>query len=754
MPFRANFFGKRTVRVDATCDRRRHMLRRKKPPSLNRSVVAAIDSASFLWSLDVARQLLFGEFVCRANQKGSGLANGNCVLNPNAREGLVSATRHLLSLCLLTPPLRNRAVSPKVPQASFLWTRESAHRRTLKCIPVTSTQPNPFGLSEPWVPSASVRGLLAGLCAQIANADSSELISSKCASKRKRSSIVKKFMADLPLTQKLLVSPFAIVLLLVIFGIVAYVMFSKQQSSLKDVVANRFKRSQSLAGAILDVERISARTKTVYQSAKQLEGLNKSTTDDAQAGRKGQPVSQETKNDTVVAFEAVRTLISKMANLSAATNEEKSAFLQANNKLSDYGSAMESLINKIETSGAAEATDDLARVNNNSVVLSAALFSLLHLEEKLSDGQYASTERSYHVGLVVQGAILIVAVFVSVAITMIMKTLILSPITKTINVMESVAEGDLTRRIGVTSRDELGEMARQFNIFVEKLQNAIMHVGESSTRVSAAAAALDNATVQMAAGADEAAVQINAIAAASEEMSKTTSEIARNCSTAARSAELAGNSVSVGEAVTQETTAVMNQICDRVRKLSSIMKDLGTRSEQIGQIVGLINDIADQTNLLALNAAIEAAQVGEQGAGFAVVADEVKKLAQRTGQATDEIRGTILAMQQETVKAISSMEEGVAEVEKGTTEAAKSGETLREILSQINRVNEEVHQIAVASEEETATTNEIAASMQRISEAVRATASRIQENSSAATQLAGLARGMQNLVNHFRTKQE
>jgi methyl-accepting chemotaxis protein len=249
---------------------------------------------------------------------------------------------------------------------------------------------------------------------------------------------------------------------------------------------------------------------------------------------------------------------------------------------------------------------------------------------------------------------------------------------------------------------------------------------------------------------EEAAMQVNSVATASEEMSKTSSEIAQNCVTAVRSSDAANHSVSTGETIIHQTITVMNRISDRVKESSEVIKSLGARSDQIGQIVSLIDDVADQTNLLALNAAIEAARAGEHGRGFAVVADEVRKLAERTSHATKEISGTIRAMQTETKKAVASMEEGVNEVGLGTTEAAKSGEALTDILTQINKVAGEINQIAVASEQETATTNEIATSIQQISQVMQDTAQTIQDNRNASSQLAGLAKGLEEMVGQFR----
>ena len=159
------------------------------------------------------------------------------------------------------------------------------------------------------------------------------------------------------------------------------------------------------------------------------------------------------------------------------------------------------------------------------------------------------------------------------------------------------------------------------------------------------------------------------------------------------------------------------------------------RSDQIGEIIGTIEDIADQTNLLALNAAIEAARAGEQGRGFAVVADEVRALAERTTRATREIGEMIKAIQKETKGAVAAMEQGVHQVETGTEEAARSGQALQDILAQVNDVAMQVNQIATAAEEQTATTSEISSNMLQITEVVQQTSHGAHESATAAAQL-------------------
>ncbi|QSV45872.1 methyl-accepting chemotaxis protein [Geobacter benzoatilyticus] len=347
---------------------------------------------------------------------------------------------------------------------------------------------------------------------------------------------------------------------------------------------------------------------------------------------------------------------------------------------------------------------------------------------------------------------LTIALVFAVAITIVITRSITKPLRAMNSMMDDIAqgEGDLTKRIEVLSNDELGRLGCSFNLFVEKLQQIIAMVAENTSQVAAAAGQVYSTSEQMATGAEEVAAQAGTVATASEEMAATSNEIANNCMMAAEGSREASSSASGGSRVVEETITVMNRISERVREAAQTVEGLGARSDLIGEIIGTIQDIADQTNLLALNAAIEAARAGEQGRGFAVVADEVRALAERTTKATREIGEMIKGIQQETGRAVSSMEEGVKEVATGTSEAAKSGDALQEILDRINGVTGQVSQIATAAEQQTATTAEITNNIQQITTVVEATARGAQESASAASRLTGLATELQGLVGQFK----
>ncbi|MEI6206488.1 MAG: methyl-accepting chemotaxis protein [Desulfuromonadales bacterium] len=309
---------------------------------------------------------------------------------------------------------------------------------------------------------------------------------------------------------------------------------------------------------------------------------------------------------------------------------------------------------------------------------------------------------------------------------------------------------ELNRRLDDSSKDEMGDIARETNAFIQALRDVITKVNDSSTKVAGSSADLSKISNRIAAGSEEVAAQANTVATAGEEMTATSHDIAKNCQYAAEGAQQASKSAQDGAVVVDKTIAVMNQIAEKVQESARTVENLGARSDQIGAIVGTIEDIADQTNLLALNAAIEAARAGEQGRGFAVVADEVRALAERTTKATKEISEMIKAIQNETKSAVTVMEQGVRQVESGTTEAARSGAALHDILQQINSVAMQVNQIATAAEEQTATTSEISSNMIQITDVVHQTSKDAHVSASAAAQLSDNAEELQQLVRQFK----
>jgi methyl-accepting chemotaxis protein len=310
--------------------------------------------------------------------------------------------------------------------------------------------------------------------------------------------------------------------------------------------------------------------------------------------------------------------------------------------------------------------------------------------------------------------------------------------------------GDLTRRLKVERDDETGSLASSFNNFLDNLKEIVVRINQNAVNVAGSADNLNRTSSAIASGTERAASQSASVAIACEEMAATSAEIAGNCIRTVEISNRATQTALKGSEVVDHAVKSIQRIAVKVQESAKTVASLGTRSEQIGNIVGTIEDIADQTNLLALNAAIEAARAGEQGRGFAVVADEVRALAERTTKATREIGEMIKAIQSETQSAVNAMEEGVQEVERGTEDASRSGQALEEILNQVGDLTSQINQIATAAEQQTATTHEISKSMHQITGVVGDASKSSQVTAGAASELASMAEELKQIVAQFR----
>jgi methyl-accepting chemotaxis protein len=379
-------------------------------------------------------------------------------------------------------------------------------------------------------------------------------------------------------------------------------------------------------------------------------------------------------------------------------------------------------------------------------LLNKLMASKLAQADLTSDEVAATASRAgvIMIGVAVLGTLLSVALGWYIAIS------ISRPVEDLARDAKRVSDGDLTVTINSDRGDEIGELARSFKEMTESLRGTISQVAHSADQLSSSSEQLHVAADQIATGAEEMLAQTQSVATAGEEMAATAQEIAASCQRAADSARQAAEAATQGVTVVDATVTVMNRIAERVKGSATSVVHLGDRSNQIGDIVGTIENIASQTNLLALNAAIEAARAGDMGRGFAVVADEVRTLAARTTKATQEISDMIRAIQNETKTAVGSMEESVKEVELGTNEASRSGNALRSIFDQINNVNAQITQVATAAEEQTAVTSEISRNIHEVTGVVDQTARNAQESADAAARLSENAIGLRATVQRFR----
>lgn len=319
--------------------------------------------------------------------------------------------------------------------------------------------------------------------------------------------------------------------------------------------------------------------------------------------------------------------------------------------------------------------------------------------------------------------------------------------------LADLADGDLTTTATVTE-DFTGAIADSINYTIDQLRVLVSRINDTSVNVAAAAQETQQTALHLAEASEHQAQEIAGASAAVNEMAVTIDQVSAN---AAESAGVAERSVSIasnGAKVVQNTIHGMDTIREQIQETSKRIKRLGESSQEIGDIVSLINDIADQTNILALNAAIQASMAGDAGRGFAVVADEVQRLAERSATATKQIEALVKTIQNDTNEAVISMEQTTSEVVRGARLAQDAGVALEEIESVSANLAELIQNISNAARQQAASAGHISNTMNVIQEITSQTSSGTGATASAIGNLAHMAIKLRESVAGFKLPEE
>jgi methyl-accepting chemotaxis protein len=322
-------------------------------------------------------------------------------------------------------------------------------------------------------------------------------------------------------------------------------------------------------------------------------------------------------------------------------------------------------------------------------------------------------------------------------------------IEKLLQEVSAVGDGDLRVQAEVTP-DTLGVLADSFNYMIEELAKVVGRVQNTAVQVTNASRRVLDRSAELAQASETQVARISQTRDAVEDLASFVQTVAHNAQISAESANDALQNAKTGQVAVSQTIEGMMQIRENVQETAKKIKRLGERSNEIGEIVRLIEDIADQTNLLALNAAIQSAMAGEHGRGFAVVADEIRLLAERSTESTKKIATLVKSIQGDTYEAVVAMEDSTQEVVKGSQLADEAGRALNSIYSAVERQARTIEAIAQAANEQASVSENVANAMTEISEITNRTNAGTQEAAMSVSYLAELSDQLRASVSTFR----
>ncbi|HAS6346561.1 TPA: HAMP domain-containing protein [Vibrio vulnificus] len=401
---------------------------------------------------------------------------------------------------------------------------------------------------------------------------------------------------------------------------------------------------------------------------------------------------------------------------------------------------------------AAYYADNKEKIHDEFVLMRAQLKTLSNAiddELMLLNQQYV--ERQNFVDNVILMGLVAVVISVSFAYWVIQR-FVMKPMRQIQVAMRDIAEGegDLSRRIDIRSRDELGELAHSFNQFTSRIHNTIDEVVAATQSVRSDMHLILQSTQQISQFSHGQQQESHTVAAAVNEMQATSQSVSDSASDAADSSSQASQQVAQAQHTVQQTVVSIEHLASEIETATQVIHRLDSQVSNIASVLDVIRGIADQTNLLALNAAIEAARAGEQGRGFAVVADEVRSLASRTSDSTGEIQAMIERLQQGAQEAVTVMSRSVSSREETLHKASHATDSLAQIGASILHMNDMNSQIASAATQQSTVSADINLNVQNIADSSKQMVSMVAQVQQACESLDSQCEQLDTLLGRFK----
>ena len=432
----------------------------------------------------------------------------------------------------------------------------------------------------------------------------------------------------------------------------------------------------------------------------------------------------------------------KKVSLPASTGETKKQLERIEKLWGPFRENIDTITN-IQSSGTKKFYHAQNYIIGNNLSLLNESNKVVALLKEISEGKTAFLKTTMI-------ATLFLTVLLSIFVWFISNKLLVRPIIQTARIMDQMAEKDFTQFLTVGDKGEIGRMSLAVNNVVRTLGGLLKFLVNLSGKLTIASGEMSAFAVHISQGSEKQTEKALQVSTASHQMRSTTVDVADNASKAAEAAKEANQAALKGRGLVKQSMDSINSIADSTRETSQLIAMLDSRSQDVGKIILVIDDIADQTNLLALNAAIEAARAGEHGRGFSIVSEEVRKLSEKTTKATKEIVETIKVMQDDT----KSVDTEVLAVDEGVRLTSDADIALKEIVGQVERVNSMIDQIASASEEQSSAAEQITSDMEVMTGITKEAFAGAGQIVDSGRDIARVASDLKETVESFRTFNE